>query len=116
MRVEDLEVYQKLCRLHIDVCRLSRQWPAEERCELGSRMRRASKSAPASLAEKHSDRPIRNKVEGVNRARGEALERVRHLFIAHVKGYVSEEVYLHYRARYEECVRIRSMTVVGPEP
>jgi four helix bundle protein len=82
MRVEDLEVYQKLCRLHIEVCDLSRGWPDEERYELGSRVRRSSNSAPANLAEKHSDRHARNKIEGVNRARGEALEIVHHLYMA----------------------------------
>lgn len=59
MCVEDLKVYQMLCRLHIDVCDLSHQWPAEERYELGSQARRASNASPANLAEKHSDRHIR---------------------------------------------------------
>ncbi len=82
MRVEDLDVYRKLCRLHLDVCDLARSWPGEERYELGSQIRRASNSAPANLAEKHSDRHIRNKIEGVNRARGEALETIHHLYVA----------------------------------
>lgn len=51
--VEDLEVYQKLCQLHIDVCDLTHQWPQEERYELGSQVRRASNSSPAQLAEKN---------------------------------------------------------------
>ena len=29
MDVEDLEVYQKLCRLHIEICDLSHAWPSE---------------------------------------------------------------------------------------
>jgi len=61
MDVEDLEVYRKLCKLHIDVCDLTHQWPAEEKYELGSQVRRSSNSAAAQLAEKHSDRHIRNK-------------------------------------------------------
>ena len=32
MAVEDLEVYRKLCQLHLEVCDLTHQWPAEERC------------------------------------------------------------------------------------
>jgi hypothetical protein len=28
MDVEDLEVYQKLCRLHIEICDLSHAWPS----------------------------------------------------------------------------------------
>jgi len=73
--VEDLEVYQKLCRLHIEVCDLSHTWPVEERYEIGSQVRRSSNSSPAQLAEKNDDRHVRNKIEGVNRSRGEALRR-----------------------------------------
>lgn len=40
MDVEDLEVYQKLCRLHIEICDLSHAWPSEERYEIGSQIRR----------------------------------------------------------------------------
>ena len=106
MRVEDLMVYQKLCQLHIEVCDLSRTWPAEEKYELGSQVRRSSNSLPANLAEKHSDRHVRNKIEGVNRARGEALETVHHLYIAKLKAYIDNRRYNEYRARYLECIRM----------
>ena len=79
MDVEDLEVYQRLCKLHIEVCDLSHEWPQEERYELGSQVRRSSNSSPAQLAEKHDDRHIRNKIEGINRGRGEAGETIYHL-------------------------------------
>ena len=106
MRVEDLEVYQKLCQLHIEICDLSHQWPGEERYELGAQIRKSSNSSPANIAEKHSDRHVRNKIEGVNRSRGEALETVHHLCIARLKGYVTSEAYESYRERYQECVRM----------
>lgn len=106
MRIEDLLVYQKLCRLHIEVCDLTHDWPAEEKYELGAQARRASNSAPANLAEKHSDRHIRNKIEGVNRARGEALETLHHLYIARLKQYITMQTYTQYQARYAECVRM----------
>jgi four helix bundle protein len=106
MDVEDLEVYQKLCRLHIEICDLSHAWPSEEKYELGSQIRRASNSAPAQLAEKNDDRHVRNKIEGVNRSRGEAAETIHHLFIAKEKGYITAEVYQSFRARYKECVRM----------
>jgi len=106
MRVEDLHVYQKLCDLHLDVCDLSHSWPSDEKYELGSQIRRSSNSAPAQLAEKHSDRHVRNKIEGVNRARGEALETVHHLYVASQKRYIEKEVFESYRSRYHECVRM----------
>ena len=106
MDVEDLDVYQKLCKLHIDVCDLSHQWPPEEKYELGSQARRSSNSAPAQLAEKHSDRHIKNKIEGVNRSRGEAAETIHHLYMAKLKVYIAEKVFRAYKSRYKECIRM----------
>ena len=106
MRVENLKVYQKLCQLHLEVCDLASIWPKEEKYELASQVRRSSNSAPANLAEKHSDRHIRNKIEGVNRARGEALETIHHLYIAKLKSYIDNEIYNGFRNRYLECVRM----------
>ena len=76
LRLEDLVVYQKLCRLHIEIGGLTHRWPAEVKYELGSQARRSSNSAPAQLAEKYDDRHVRNKIEGVNRSRGEAAETI----------------------------------------
>ncbi len=104
--VEDLEVYKKLCQLHIEACDLTHKWPQEEKYELGSQARRSSNSAPAQLAEKNDDRHIRNKIEGVNRSRGEAGETIHHLFMAKLKGYITEQIYLEFRDRYKECIRM----------
>ena len=41
-----------------------------------------------------------------NRARGEALETVHHLYIAKCKGYISADGYERLRERYLECVRM----------
>lgn len=106
LRIEDLLVYQKLCDLHLDVCELTRSWPADERFELASQVRRSSNSAPAQLAEKHSDRHLKNKIEGTNRARGEAAETIHHLFMAKRKKYLTEEAFDVFRSRYHECIRM----------
>ncbi len=106
LRVEDLDVYRKLCLLHIEVCDLSHDWPAEERYELGSQVRRSSNSSPAQLSEKHDDRHIRNKIEGVNRSRGQAAETIHHLYMAKLKGYIDQLTYDSLKSRYQECIRM----------
>jgi four helix bundle protein len=106
LRIEDLIVYQRLCELYLEVCQITKSWPSEERFELASQVRRSSNSSPANLAEKHSDRHIRNKIEGVNRARGEALETIHHLFIARLKSYINAQQYAAIKERYVECVRM----------
>jgi four helix bundle protein len=106
LQIEDLQVYQMLVDLHIEISDLSLNWPSFEKFELAAQVRRASNSAPANLAEKHSDRHVRNKIEGVNRSRTEALEVVHHLYVAQRKKYITEEVYQHYKERYQRCVRM----------
>ena len=86
-RLEDLVVDQKLCQLHIEVCTMTHRWPTEARYELGSQVRRSSNSSPAQIADKYDDRQVRNKIEGVNRSRGEAVETIHHIYMAHLKGY-----------------------------
>jgi four helix bundle protein len=105
-RLEDLVVYRKLCQLHIEVCALTHQWPSEERYELVSQIRRSLNSCAAQVADKYDDRRVRNKIEGVNRSRGEAAETIHHLCIAFLKGYELEEVYGRFRERYQECIRM----------
>ena len=105
-QIEDLEVYQKLCRLHLEIADLSHGWPAEEKYELGSQIRRSSNSSPAQLAEKNDDRHVRNKIEGVNRSRGEAAETIHHLYMAHLRGYETKDAYFGFRERYRECIRM----------
>lgn len=106
LSIEDLKVYHKLCKLHIDVCDLSHKWPTEERYELGSQVRRSSNSSPSQLAEKNDDRHIRNKIEGVNRSRGEASETIHHLYMASLKKYISQDLFENYKSRYQECIRM----------
>ena len=48
---EDLEVYQKLSQLHLDVHEFTMTFPKFEMYELGSQLRRSSNSAPANIAE-----------------------------------------------------------------
>lgn len=104
--VENLRVYCLLCDLHIDVWEQTKTWPRSERFELTSQVLRSSNSSPAQLAEKNDDRHVKNRIEGVNRARGEASETVHHLRIAQRKQYLPEENFCQFKERYQECIRM----------
>ncbi|MEW6374233.1 MAG: four helix bundle protein [Thermodesulfobacteriota bacterium] len=79
---EDLEVYQRLCDLHIEVHELTFTFPKFELYELGSQLRRSSNSAPANLAEGWNNKHINIYLEGINRAQGEIRETRHHLTMA----------------------------------
>lgn len=104
--VEDLEVYQKLCDLAIEVNKLSFSFPKFEIYELGSQLRRSSNSAPANLAEGFNNKHTNIYLEGINRAQGEIRETKHHLQIAYRKGYFKEEKLKILIDRYNECSRM----------
>jgi len=103
---EDLDVYQKLVQLHLEMHELTMTFPKFEMYELGSQLRRSSNSIPANLAEGWNNKHINIYLEGINRGLGELRETKHHLFIAFKKKYLSEEQYKSYLDRYEECGRM----------
>lgn len=103
---EDLEVYQKLCKLHLEVNELTFTFPKFELYELGSQLRRSSNSAPANIAEGWNNKHINIYLEGINRAQGELRETKHHLTMAFRKQYLNEMKYRDLISRYEECGRM----------
>jgi four helix bundle protein len=100
---EDLDVYQKLVKLHLEINELSLKFPKFELYELGSQIRRSSNSAPANLSEGWSNKHINIYLEGINRAQSEVQETKHHLYVSFKKSYLKEDEYLGYKVRYEEC-------------
>ncbi len=61
---EDLEVYRKLCELHLQLNDISLKFPKFELFELGSQIRRSSNSIPANIAEGWNNKHINIYLEG----------------------------------------------------
>ncbi len=103
---EDLDVYKKLCELHLKISKVSLSFPKFELYELGSQIRRSSNSIPANIAEGWNNRHINIYLEGINRAQAELQETKHHLYVAYLKKYLSEKVYREYLEKYNECGRM----------
>jgi four helix bundle protein len=103
---EDLEVYQRLCQLHLEINEETLKFPKFELHELGSQLRRSSNSAPANVAEGWNNRHINIYLEGINRAMGEVQETLHHLSMAFRKKYLFQEKYEDYRNRYLEAAKM----------
>jgi len=103
---EDLEVYQRLCQLHLEINEETLRFPKFELYELGSQLRRSSNSAPANVAEGWNNRHINIYLEGINRAMGEVQETLHHLSMAFRKKYLVREKYEGYRNRYLESAKM----------
>jgi len=103
---EDLEVYQKLCELHLEVNEMTFTFPKFELFELGSQLRRSSNSAPANIAEGWNNKHTNIYLEGINRAQGEIRETKHHIKMAFKKRYIEEPRCKDLTSRYDECGRM----------
>ena len=106
MRVEELNVYQKLFKLVLEVHEMTLTFPKHEMYELGSQLRRSSNSAPANLAEGFGNKHTAIYLECISRAQGEIRETKHHIRVAEGKKYISDEVLKSYLERYEECSKM----------
>ena len=106
MKVDDLEVYQKLFGLTLDLHELTLAFPKYELYELGSQLRRSSNSVPANIAEGFGNKHSKIYLESISRAMGELRETMHHLKIAGAKGYVEDRKLHDILNRYEECSKM----------
>jgi four helix bundle protein len=77
---EDLTVWNKSHRLAVEVYKLTKAFPSDERFGLTSQMRRAAVSIPANICEGFKKRSPRDKCNFYNIAQG-SLEELRYYFI-----------------------------------
>ena len=103
---EDLDVYKKLCELHLEISKVSLSFPKFELFELGSQIRRSSNSISANIAEGWNNKHLNIYLEGINRAQGELQETKHRLYIAYRKKYLSDEIYREYFEKCNECGRM----------
>ncbi len=100
---EDLKVYQKLCKLHIEIHYLTLTSPDIEKFELASQLRRSTNSAPANLAEGWNNKNLNIYLEGINRSQGEIRETKHHLSMAYHKKYIAENKFKYFTQEYDDC-------------
>jgi four helix bundle protein len=103
---EDLEVYQRLCELHLEVNELTFGFPKFELFELGSQLRRSSNSAPANIAEGWNNKHTNIYLEGIDRAQGEIRETKHHIKMVFKKRYIEEPRYKDLTSRYDQYGRV----------
>ena len=94
MRVEDIEkedliVWQKAHHLVLEIYRITKEYPQEEKFALVSQMRRAAVSIPANIAEGFRKRGIKDKLNFYNIAQGSLDE-----LGSKDLGYVQDNEYL----------------------
>ena len=86
--LKELTAWQVAMDLAVAVCRLTRQFPVEERYELGKQARRSAVSVASNIAEGHGRAGKREFVRFILIARGSLKELETQILIADRLGYV----------------------------
>ncbi len=99
----DLRIYQQSYEAALEIHKATAQFPAQERTELGSQMRRAGTSIPINIAEGYGRK---RSAEDFKRflviALGSCDEIAVLLDFAHDLKYINESQHSEWRRRYEE--------------
>ena len=101
---EKLEVYQISREFRMKIKNLTRQFPADERFELTSQIRRSSSSIATNLAEGSGRAGSMDQAHFSNVAYASALETIDHLIYAFDMEYISEEIYTGLRLKLDEII------------
>ena len=108
----DLRVYKLSYQLALDIHKLTRKFPASERMELASQLRRAATSIPINITEGYGRK---RSAEEFKRflviAQGSANEVSVILNLAHDLGYVGDEGYAEFQARCEVVGKSRNRLI-----
>ncbi len=112
----DLRVYQLAFRLAMEVFKVSKSFPPEERYSLTDQIRRASRSVASNIGEGYrKKRYPKMFVSKMADADGEAAETQVWLDFANACGYLSEKRLMELRTGYEEVGRMLGSMIAHPE-
>ncbi|MBO5380563.1 MAG: four helix bundle protein [Bacteroides sp.] len=97
-----LSVYQKAMDLVVDIYKLLKKFPLEERYALCDQIRRASISVPSNIAEGMGRFSDKEKIHFLEISNGSLMETMCQLEIAKQLGYLSQEDYQRVEADITE--------------
>jgi four helix bundle protein len=99
---EKLEIWQLSMHLSIEINRLSKTFPIDERFDLISQINRSSSSVPSNIAEGTSRFGSKDKARFIQYAFSSNMETMNHLIKSQRLGYINEEVLEDYRSKIRE--------------
>jgi len=113
---KELTVWKTAMDLAMDVYRLSKTFPADERFSLTDQIRRSSRSVPANISEAWRKRRYPAAfISKLNDSEGEAAETQTHLEIARRCGYCDEATIAPLDEQYEILLKQLVTMSLHPE-
>lgn len=87
----DIHAWKLARKLRIEVYKIIKELPSEERFDLGSQMRRAAVSCTANIAEGYGRFHFQENIQFCRQSRGSMYETQDHLITCLDNGYISQE-------------------------
>ncbi|MCY7347008.1 MAG: four helix bundle protein [Pyrinomonadaceae bacterium] len=113
---KDLKVFQMAYRLAMEIFRLTKNFPVEEKYSLTDQIRRSSRSVAANLAEGYRKRQYPKAfVNKLSDSDGEATETQVWLEFSKDCGYLSADICQKLLSEYEEVGRMLGGMMLHPE-
>ena len=103
---EDLVCWQKGRAIRMEISKLITQFPAEEKFELVSQMRRASRSVTHNLAEGYGRFHFKENIQFCRISRGSLYEIKDQLITALDERYIDEKTFENLKKKVEEGIVI----------
>jgi four helix bundle protein len=102
---EKLDVYQMARKFRVEIKKLTRKFPADEKFELVSQIRRSSSSIASNLAEGSGRASLKDQAHFTNVSFSSSLETIDHLIYALDMEYINEELYESLRIKLDAIIQ-----------
>ena len=106
MDFTDLKVWNKAHQLTLQVYRMTKAFPREEKYRLADQLCRAASSVPANISEGTGRKTLKEYTQFACTARGSVEEMKYHLILAKDLGYLPTETFEELREGYNEVGRM----------
>ncbi|MBT9147739.1 MAG: hypothetical protein DDT32_01504 [Syntrophomonadaceae bacterium] len=103
---QNLEVWKEAHRLVLEVYRLARMFPDEERFRLRDQICRCASSVAANIVEGHARHGTREYIQFLYIARGSTEETRYHLLLARDLGYINNSPYEELDGAYTQVSKM----------
>ena len=100
----DMPVWQKAFALLIDIYKIIKQFPADERFALTDDLKRAANSVVHNLAEGYGRYEARDKTRFYKISRGSAFESMSQILVAESQNYLNTKTAENLILRYKEVI------------
>lgn len=113
---KDLKVYQLSFKLSMDIFRISKNFPPEEKYSLTDQVRRSSRSVPSNIAEAYRKRRYpKHFVSKLTDSDAECSETLVWVDFAYHCGYINKNQHGYFNSKYEEVGKMLGSMIRSPE-